>query len=455
MQHSVFGNAPAPYSLTVGSDNSQAIELATVFYIQDINGPMIGWRCMGARVYIPNDSRVFNQPIRLRLYVGLSNFLPSLGEGQYEREKTTVTPASEGWCEVLWDEPLMIEYGPDQFWMMTSYSFTNPAAQMYYIAASGTPSTAIVSSTLGSSLAMSEAFPDYPRTRRSRFRMGTDDTEFSAAWYGSDILIAEPPAPTSYVPTAAYGFNEGVGTTITDTTGNGYNLTTQPGYFTAGGHTSYGLRQQAVSDMAVTTSVGGFTALDIVATPSFSVIFWGRRGSNGLAGENWTLRQTYSVNHWTSWAIAMSEDSQVVFEARRDGFAERITAAAPPTGEWHHFAMTYNGYVLRGYLDGTLIGATYNSGDADANNNQNLRIFGYSMQSQVIDDLRFFDTALDPDAVGYYMGQTLGDGGRSGKVKVWDGAQWGAHPLKVWDGTTWVLRKAKGFDGTQFMEGKS
>ncbi|MGE5298663.1 MAG: N,N-dimethylformamidase beta subunit family domain-containing protein [Acidobacteriota bacterium] len=44
--------------------------------------------------------------------------------------------------------------------------------------------------------------------------------------------------------------------------------------------------------------------------------------------------------------------------------------------------------------------------------------------------------------------------GRSGKVKVWDGSQWSAHPLKVWDGGAWVVKPAKGHDGTDFIDGK-
>lgn len=46
------------------------------------------------------------------------------------------------------------------------------------------------------------------------------------------------------------------------------------------------------------------------------------------------------------------------------------------------------------------------------------------------------------------------DSGRSGKVKVWDGAVWNAHPLKVWDGADWVTRKAKGHDGSNWVDGK-
>ena len=44
--------------------------------------------------------------------------------------------------------------------------------------------------------------------------------------------------------------------------------------------------------------------------------------------------------------------------------------------------------------------------------------------------------------------------GRSGKVKVWDGAAWNAHPAKVWDGGAWVTRKAKGYDGSSWIDGK-
>jgi hypothetical protein len=43
---------------------------------------------------------------------------------------------------------------------------------------------------------------------------------------------------------------------------------------------------------------------------------------------------------------------------------------------------------------------------------------------------------------------------RSGKVKVWNGSTWQAHPLKVWNGTSWVVRPALGHDGTQFIAGK-
>lgn len=44
--------------------------------------------------------------------------------------------------------------------------------------------------------------------------------------------------------------------------------------------------------------------------------------------------------------------------------------------------------------------------------------------------------------------------GRSGKVKVYDGTQWHAHPAKVWDGAVWQSRKAKGHDGSDWVEGK-
>lgn len=43
---------------------------------------------------------------------------------------------------------------------------------------------------------------------------------------------------------------------------------------------------------------------------------------------------------------------------------------------------------------------------------------------------------------------------RSGKMKVWDGSGWQAHPLKVWDGTQWATRPVSGHDGTDFIIGK-
>lgn len=60
-----------------------------------------------------------------------------------------------------------------------------------------------------------------------------------------------------------------------------------------------------------------------------------------------------------------------------------------------------------------------------------------------------------PQATGSFYGtDILMDIPRTGKVKVWNGSVWKAHPLKVWDGAAWVTKKAKGFDGAEMIDGK-
>ena len=60
-----------------------------------------------------------------------------------------------------------------------------------------------------------------------------------------------------------------------------------------------------------------------------------------------------------------------------------------------------------------------------------------------------------PQGTGSFYGtDILMDIPRTGKVKVWNGTAWQAHPLKVWDGTAWVAKKVSGHDGNDMVESK-
>lgn len=43
---------------------------------------------------------------------------------------------------------------------------------------------------------------------------------------------------------------------------------------------------------------------------------------------------------------------------------------------------------------------------------------------------------------------------RTGRVKVWDGAQWVSKPIRVWDGASWVEKPLKVWDGSQWITAK-
>lgn len=60
-----------------------------------------------------------------------------------------------------------------------------------------------------------------------------------------------------------------------------------------------------------------------------------------------------------------------------------------------------------------------------------------------------------PQGTGSFYGtDILMDIPRTGKVRVWNGAAWQAHPLKIWDGTSWVTKQASGYDSSEWVAGK-
>ncbi len=456
--YTVFGEAAPSYTFTVYDTGVPSIEIGNIFYLTDSNGPVIGYRSTGARVYIPNDPRIVGQPIRMRLYIGgidLSPASPSVGAGQHVREAMTTTPTNGGWCEALWDEPVPLDYGPNQVWVLITYEFTGSGVESMYIFFSGLPSGAVASGDIGSSLVLNEEDGGYPRGRRSRFSVGGGSTQSDVFWYGTDVIIDGPPPPTAHQPVAAYGFNEGSGIIAMDTTGNGHDIPVgSSSYFTSDGYALSGVHQLMTDDPVIHIPSGAFTAVDFANQPLFTVMFWAQRGSS-TAGDNWTVRQTAQDSlSVTAWGIMQSDGANTVFEARLGGFVTQVAVPHMPVDGWHHYTLTYNEYCLRGYIDGVCVGEAYNSGMSDELNDRNLLVFEGAMQAQVIDDLRFFDYALAPDAVAYYMSQSISEGERSGKIKYWNGTQWQARPLKVWNGTTWVARKINGYDGIDFNTGK-
>lgn len=65
-----------------------------------------------------------------------------------------------------------------------------------------------------------------------------------------------------------------------------------------------------------------------------------------------------------------------------------------------------------------------------------------------------YDLQAPRATASFYGTDILLDIPRSGKVKVWDGAAWQAHPLKVWDGNAWVTKKVSGHDGSEWVASK-
>ncbi len=61
--------------------------------------------------------------------------------------------------------------------------------------------------------------------------------------------------------------------------------------------------------------------------------------------------------------------NRFVFYLHINGEYQKLSAAYPGINQWHHVAATYDGYYMRIYLDGLLVGSREMSGDITSNNN--------------------------------------------------------------------------------------
>lgn len=452
-KYTVFGDDPLPYSSLAYADGGPSIEAGNIFYTTSANGPVDNWQCTGARVWVPNDPTVTNRSITIRVYVGTLVTGTSAAFGAIPlREKMTTTPSAGGWCEVMWDTPFITDNGPDACFMAVKYIFNDPAdAGKYFAAISGVSANAIPSVSAGESLVLAEAVAvdTYQWSRRGEYIIDTSPSD-STTYYSTDIIMDSATAPGSIAPVAAYGFNESTGTTINDSTGNGWNLTTLSENFVQDGHystaiTSPGDNLTAFPDFGAQNT---YTALDLTTNRAYTFMFWARRDT--IDGTGWTIEQTTFNGIATSVGIRISDGTNTVFHIRPGGYDIEYTTPHQPLGEWHHYALTSTSYRIRCYVDGNLVQESAQSGTYTTDNDLVSFSYGTSM-----DDLYIFNAALTASAIQYYMARTINDNTRSGKIKIWNGTTWQAHPIKSWDGSSWATHPAKGTeDGSNFILGK-
>lgn len=447
-----------PFTPVVYQDGTPTIEAGTIFYTTPDNGPADGLRCAGGRVYIPDNPLVTNKSITMRAYVGsffqgTTAYTNDIVTAVPVREAVTTTPASGGWCEVLWDTPFVTDYGPVGCYIAVCYEFTDSADAGVYVAGSGLPPEAISSASLGDTLRLAELDNGGGTGASWRYRgqyvIGTGGNSYPA-YYCTDIIMDDVAAPGTLLPVASYGFNEGSGTMVADSTGNGWNITTVTENFVADGYTQAGITARAsnAASLPSVVAIGSYTALTLATDYQLTAMFWGRRDS--ADGTGWSIGQTESSGVTPYWGIRLSDGESCVFTLYAGGFPAQVLVDHQPIGEWHHYAMSVTPYGSHCYIDGVLVGE--NSFKASYDGGANLMSYNYGT---TIDDVRLFNHALSGAAVAHYMGQPIIDGGRSGKVKHWTGSEWQAHPVKVWDGDAWQPRAINATeDGTNFITGR-
>jgi chitodextrinase len=224
-------------------------------------------------------------------------------------------------------------------------------------------------------------------TTTCNYRVRATDAAGNLSGY-SVVATAMTPATASGL-VAAYSFNEGTGTVVTDTSGNGNNGTISGATWTTSGKYGNALVFNGTSALV---TVNNSTTLQL---------------SNAMTLEAWVNPLT--VN--SAWR-------DVVYRSSDNYYLEGTTASgsvpgtggtfgtsdvvlygstALPVNTWTHLAATYDGTMMRLYVNGTQVASQPQTGVIATSTNP-LQIGGDSLYGQffqgTIDEVRIYNVVL-------------------------------------------------------------
>lgn len=198
--------------------------------------------------------------------------------------------------------------------------------------------------------------------------------------------------PLPFGLVAAYGFEEGTGSTTVDNTGRGHTGTIAGAAWTSAGRSGRGLQFNGVSDR-VTVADAADLDLTLGATLEAWVL--------PTTADSWRTVVLKEAVGELAYALYSSDDST------RPAMMTRTTATTSSAGgnvrlttnTWSHLAGTYDGATMRLYVNGVQVGVRGLTGGINATSSP-LMIGGNNVWGEffagTIDDLRIYNRALSP-----------------------------------------------------------
>ena len=219
--------------------------------------------------------------------------------------------------------------------------------------------------------------------------------------------VAPPPA-------AYWQFDEGSGLTAHDASGHGHTGTLQGGVTWVAGRFGSAVHING-SDGVVSVP----NASDLNPTSAISITAWFYADSWD-GGNRRLLQKGDNDNQYR----LLEENG--VFKFDLSGVSNgTLTTALPSTGVWHHVAATYDGSMMKIYLDGVVIAQQAASGAIGTTINSlyiGSKGVGGTLGNHFLgslDDVRVYGVALSPEYISYlqnWVDQDVGSVGRPGST---------------------------------------
>jgi hypothetical protein len=229
---------------------------------------------------------------------------------------------------------------------------------------------------------------------------GTDSVStgvvLSASYGGATVTanltvnpVSVPTAPTTSGLVAAYSFNEGTGTQVIDKSGNGNTGVITGATWTSSGRFGSALSFNGTSSWVTVTDSA---VLDLKQSVTLEAWVY-PKSSTG-----WQAAVIKEQTGGLSYALyGNSDPGTPVGTIHTTNDVNLYGGSGLPLNTWSHLAVTYNGSVLKLYVNGTLVNSQSVSGQMPVSTNV-LRIGGDSVWGEyfngLIDEVRVYNRAL-------------------------------------------------------------
>jgi hypothetical protein len=216
-------------------------------------------------------------------------------------------------------------------------------------------------------------------------------TEFPATWDLIEVTsdaAPPPPPPTGLV--AAYNFDEGMGTAVTDRSGSGNNGTTANTAWSAAGKYGGALSFNGTSSWV---TVADSASLDL--TSALTLEAWVNPAALGTSWRTVLFKEQTGGMVYSLYANEAT--GHPVGQVNIGGEQNALGSSGLPLNTWTHLALTYDGQTLTLYVNGVPAGSKAQTGLVPVSTGV-LRIGGNGIWpewfSGLIDNARVYNRAL-------------------------------------------------------------
>lgn len=207
------------------------------------------------------------------------------------------------------------------------------------------------------------------------------------------VTVSNAP-PVSLGLVAAYAFEEGAGTAAADGSGRGHTGTVTGATWVQNGRFGRALSFDGVNDLV---SVADTTALDL--TNGMTLEAWVRPSSTAAWRTVLLKERSGGLSYGLYASNGASRPSGYI---RIGGDIDTQSTSSLPVNAWSHVAVTYNGSVLRLYVNGTQVASRNQTGSISTSSNP-LRIGGNLSWGEyfagLIDEVRVYNRALSQSEI--------------------------------------------------------